>query len=125
MKKLSIVSLLAVFTLVGCISYTDPSVKNLNEDQYAVIYLDISLNVVELDGKKVPLNWLTSIDELKLTPGKHSFKIIWDNVDIKTTPTNFDFELEAGAKYDLYRITNTENHTWSYNLERKSDQLKQ
>lgn len=117
-KVLTTLFLLSFFILKGCISYTDSRVKGLDASQTVTINLDISLKVLEIDGKKGPPNWLTAVDELKLPPGKHTFKIIWDNVDYKTTPITFEANLEPGETYDLHRTMDFENKTWSFKLEK-------
>ena len=111
--------MISVLFLVACISYTDPRVKNMEPSQVAVVELDISLNVLEIDGQKGPPNWLTSVDELKLPPGKHSLKVIWDNINIKTQPLTISVELEPGQRYYLFRVMDIERGTWSAKLERR------
>lgn len=101
--------------LIGaCVSYTHPTVKSLDGSQYAVVLIDISINVEEINGEKVPLNWLTSIDKLNLPPGEHTFKIIWDDVYIRTKAITMKQDLEPGKTYKLIRTVNKKNSTWSF-----------
>ena len=101
----------------GCVSYTDPKLKGLDESQYATVSVDLSLNIEEIDGEKVPLNWLTTIDTFRLAPGPHVFKIAWDNVNIRSEPIILEVGLEAGKKYNLLRTADQSNRTWNVKFE--------
>lgn len=103
------------FLLIGaCVSYTDPIVKDLDKSQYAIVLIDISIKVEEINERRVPLNWLAPIDKLSLPPGEHTFKIVWDNVNIRTKSITMKQYLEPGKTYNLIRTVNNKNSTWSF-----------
>lgn len=123
MKALSyLIGILCAVVLQGCVSYTHPSVKGLDEKSYSVIYIeDIRFSIKEFDGKGIGLEKVTTVDNLKLPAGEHTLTVLYDQIYISTSTITKRIKLEPGHKYKMVGEIDAKNSQWTFHLIKDAD----
>lgn len=114
--------ILCVVVLQGCVSWTHPSVKGLDEKSYSVIYIeDIRFSIKEFDGKGIGFEKITTVDNLKLPAGEHTLSVLYDQINISTSAITKRIKLEPGHKYKMVGEIDAQSRLWTFHLIKDAD----